>query len=265
MITLFAGIRRGNDIVLLLNTLRRRCFWLFPPAVILVACVSQAYAALGITGYAGSWSADQGSNLGFYLSAPTAQSDASIPILDVNGSQVDTLTADLAPQNITNVAPWEDGYGYELTANYQIPSSLPSGLYKLDGTIPFIVREPAAESDVVVVFPSNNVNAYARSGGRSLYTPEVTVVSFLRPQIGHKVDTSSGFDRWLTSTDFDYRYVADYDMEHYEQIEKSKLLIIAGHSEYWTRQARENFDRFVDEGGSALVIAGNFMYLSRRT
>src|SRR5690606_24700305 len=53
---------------------------------------------------------------------------------------------------------------------------------------------------------------------------------------------------------------ADQDMEQYEHIEKAKLLIIIGHSEYWTRQARLNFDRFVKNKGNALILSGNTMW-----
>ena len=34
-------------------------------------------------------------------------------------------------------------------------------------------------------------------------------------------------------------------------------MIIIGHSEYWTRNARLNFDRFIDAGKHALVLSGN--------
>ena len=36
--------------------------------------------------------------------------------------------------------------------------------------------------------------------------------------------------------------------------------MLIGHSEYWTRTAREHFDQFVIEGGNALILAGNTMW-----
>ena len=54
-----------------------------------------------------------------------------------------------------------------------------------------------------------------------------------------------------------FRYVADIDLEDFNELSDAKLLVIIGHSEYWTRRAREHFDRFVLEGGNALILSGN--------
>jgi hypothetical protein len=54
-------------------------------------------------------------------------------------------------------------------------------------------------------------------------------------------------------------YISDADLEKYENL-KTKVLVIVGHSEYWTRQARTHFDRFVDDGGHALILSGNTLW-----
>ena len=59
---------------------------------------------------------------------------------------------------------------------------------------------------------------------------------------------------------YNVRYIADVDLENYTEIENSKVVIITGKSEYWTRQARLNFDRFVASGKNALILSGNTMY-----
>lgn len=38
------------------------------------------------------------------------------------------------------------------------------------------------------------------------------------------------------------------------------MVVIPGHSEYWTENARRNFDKFIDHGGSGLVLSGNAMF-----
>ena len=55
-------------------------------------------------------------------------------------------------------------------------------------------------------------------------------------------------------------YLIDQDMDDFSNLEGAQLLIIIGHSEYWTRSARENFDKFVDAGGHALILSGNTMW-----
>jgi hypothetical protein len=49
------------------------------------------------------------------------------------------------------------------------------------------------------------------------------------------------------------------DLDNYSSLQ-SKIIVIVGHSEYWTRKARSNFDRFVDHGGHALILSGNTMW-----
>jgi hypothetical protein len=50
------------------------------------------------------------------------------------------------------------------------------------------------------------------------------------------------------------------DLEDYGELAGAKVVVLIGHSEYWTRRARENFDRYVLEGGNALVLSGNTMW-----
>ena len=64
----------------------------------------------------------------------------------------------------------------------------------------------------------------------------------------------------MLDQDFDYRYIANTDVEDYSEISGSKVVVMYGHDEYWTREARENIDRFVDNGGCVLVLSGNTMY-----
>jgi hypothetical protein len=50
------------------------------------------------------------------------------------------------------------------------------------------------------------------------------------------------------------------DLETDQYIKDSKVLILVGHNEYWTRNARQVFDKFVDNGGNALILSGNVMW-----
>ena len=153
----------------------------------------------------------------------------------------------------------ENGYRYPVAAEFTVPS-LKSGVYLIEKRIPFIIKteEPV---DALVVYPSNTANAYAESGGKSLYSREERPpkVSFHRPIPLESL--SEVCLKWFDQLeDFTFGYIADSDMDLYDNIAKAKVLVIAGHSEYWTRQARLNFDRFVDEGGHALVLSGNTMW-----
>jgi hypothetical protein len=67
--------------------------------------------------------------------------------------------------------------------------------------------------------------------------------------------------RWLArQKEFRFNYISDFDMDDPTILSGSRLLIVIGHSEYWTRKARENFDAFVERGGNVLILSGNTMW-----
>jgi hypothetical protein len=88
------------------------------------------------------------------------------------------------------------------------------------------------------------------------------MVSFERPAGYANVAFHQAFLRWLGLIQLPYsiEFVADIDLDDYEEIRGSRVLMLIGHSEYWTRTARENFDQFVLDGGNALILAGNTMW-----
>ncbi len=55
---------------------------------------------------------------------------------------------------------------------------------------------------------------------------------------------------------YSIKFVADIDLDDYAEISGSKVLMLIGHSEYWTRTAREHFDEFVLGGGNATHSRG---------
>jgi hypothetical protein len=84
-------------------------------------------------------------------------------------------------------------------------------------------------------------------------------VSFRRPV--PLPQHAEAFFRWLKLQNLqDVGFITDADLDSYGSIRKAKLLIVTGHSEYWTLQARKNFDRFVSEGNDAMILSGNTMW-----
>lgn len=142
-------------------------------------------------------------------------------------------------------------------------------MYFVANKIPFIVKNTSIKKgDFLVVHPSYNDLAYNNNGGYSFYYPShstrTRVVSFERPWIFGKNGDPRPFYKWLNTHGYNADYICDDEMQDYPNIEQYKLLIIAGHSEYWTRNARLNFDKFVDVGKNALILSGNTMYWQTR-
>jgi hypothetical protein len=176
------------------------------------------------------------------------------------------IPVDLVTQPVTGETPWETGFGFQATTSFKLPDDLRSGVYLVDRYIPVIVKTaPAAPADVVILYPTNTVAAYNTAGGRSMYSEPhpAPIVSFLRAVgITNQSAYHESFLRWFAGLDLPYsfRYLADIDLEDYSELSGSKLLVAIGHSEYWTRRARENFDEFVRGGGNALMLSGNNMW-----
>jgi len=149
--------------------------------------------------------------------------------------------------------PYMHGFGFTPNVPFDLPANLASGVYMIEKKIPFIVKT-SQPVDLMIGYASNTANAYCTSGGKGLYTVDDKPyqVSFHRPI---PLEVFSGYClRWFEElSDFTIGYIADSDLDDYSSIENSKILVIVGHNEYWTRTARTNFDRFVNEGHDALV------------
>lgn len=111
----------------------------------------------------------------------------------------------------------------------------------------------------MIVYPSNTVNAYNHNGGRSTCTnPKGVSLSFKRPAGVHT--DALEFFQWIDNGSFNVDYIGDKDLDDFSNMKDYKIIIIPGHSEYWTRKGRRNFDKFIDRGGNAVILSGNTMW-----
>jgi hypothetical protein len=164
--------------------------------------------------------------------------------------------------------------------------------------IPFIIK-PKVRSGISVVLSTNTWDAYNSFGGISNYENQqfswlnrrlIKVHSEMagrgnfhqvnlprrRPNslisedlIGH-TDPSANYhshfarNEWsiiafLEQNNYEYGVFSDTDLESGEALIDSRLLILAGHSEYWTAEMFNEFDRFVGSGGTVLLASGKPM------
>lgn len=210
-------------------------------------------------------------------------------ITNVNSNTIDVLNSPNQSQVINYVNPWENGYGYANNLDWVIPSNLKSGIYRLTDAInhthdiSFILSNGNSMNDIVVVLPTNTDIAYNDVGGHSLYDTIIPrgsympylpghfntypKMSILRPGRG-EADIYEPFVRWIISngnfSNNSINFISDLDAEDYSNLVNAKLLIFPGHSEYWTRKEKDNYDQFVDNGGNALFLSGNTMWWNVR-
>ncbi len=217
-----------------------------------------------LNGYADRLSYYPGDECNLYLSYNQNRPEANINILNLADETVDVIRTMVCPQDTLGNQPWEDGFGYEVTYKYRVPE-LPAGIYLVGGKVPLIIKSREAR-DITVLYPSNTLNAYCTAGGKSLYSylstdnEEADIVSFMRPIPFANQHSSVEFFKWISFKGYDVAFISDSDMDSYENIKGTKVLMVVGHSEYWTRRARKNFDKFVDDGGDVIILSGNTMW-----
>jgi N,N-dimethylformamidase beta subunit-like protein len=173
---------------------------------------------------------------------------------------------------------------WPVTDTYTVPADATSGYYyallrdtssgdhhDARGWVVFIVREPPTQhSQVLVQVPVNTWQAYNPWGGKSLYTFNSTDqihavrVSFDRPlayTAQGPFDAEYNLVRFLEARGYDVSYQTDVDTdEHPESLLQHRLVIVAGHDEYWSKTMRDAFDAARDAGTNLAFTGSNAAY-----
>ena len=69
------------------------------------------------------------------------------------------------------------------------------------------------------------------------------------------------FAAWAETNAYDIDYLTDHDFEFEEDLLNDyNTVLLVGHSEYWSGNARRQVDHFTEEGGNLTVFSGNTCY-----
>ena len=185
------------------------------------------------------------------------------------------------------VGDWRSGY-YSVTVT--------TGGERADAYL-VVRPDPSDPAPILLVLSTTTWNAYNDWGGPSLYTGSTRVSferpmarGFLaKPEPARRImqpepdreamwyrtwarplglsDWSGGagwwnwerpFTRWAESNGFRIDVAISQDLElHPEILGGSRLIVSAGHDEYWSWGMRDAFDAFVEGGGNAAIFSGN--------
>ncbi|MDP4263600.1 MAG: DUF4082 domain-containing protein [Bacteroidota bacterium] len=189
-----------------------------------------------------------------------------------------------ASTGLLDCSPWTE------SASWAVPSTAVSGLYiaKLTKTgggsshIPFIVRDDASTSDILLKTSDNTWQAYNAYGGNSLYVGSTSFsnghaakVSLNRPYITRSGGGGGGVAqdwfmnaeypmiRWLERNGYNISYTTDMDMDRSTTpITPSihKVIISSGHDEYWSLNERNKFENAMAAGVHLAFFSGNEVY-----
>ena len=176
--------------------------------------------------------------------------------------------------------------GWPVTDTLRVPGDAVSGYYLVEfvltsgpqaGAAAFtyvIVRAPAGRhSNAIVQVPVNTWQAYNDWGGKSLYDNLSTDgrranrVSFDRPYDwapkpgGQPLEWEYPLVRWLERSGYDVSYQTDVDTDaNPGSLLGHRLVITAGHGEYWSKTIRDAFEKARDTGGNLAFMGANTGY-----
>jgi hypothetical protein len=251
-----------------------------------------------IEGYASESSVAPGEVLHLHVAAPAARYRIEVHRLGyyggAGGRRVACLpgpacTNDKAPASQPAPAAPDPNTGmldagWSVTDTLSIPSDWVSGQYVAElilttgpdagksAVVSFVVRAAAGSpaSQVVVMIPVNTYVAYSSWGGKSLYPHNSTNgvqanhVSFNRPlqdEFPGPWYTDYPLVRYLESQGYDLSYVADTDVDADPSLLLThRLVMTAGHGEYWTKAMRDGFDAARDAGVNLAFMGANNGY-----
>ena len=174
--------------------------------------------------------------------------------------------------------------GWPVTNTLSVPTTWISGYYYAllrvtsggddtgaRGYVPFIVRDsPTRHSQILVQVPVNTWQAYNPWGGKSLYpfnstdlAPAVRV-SFDRPlafTAQGPFDWEVNLVRFLEHEGYDLSYQTNLETDlRPESLLEHRLVIVAGHDEYWSKRMRDAFDAARAAGTNLAFMNSNAAY-----
>ena len=222
-------------------------------------------------GYVDKFSAYPNDVIGVYGNCIDSNA-TNVAIYDIIGNVVDIVDIGHIESNtMATDEPWKNGFGYVKSFDYTIPC-LRSGIYLFDNKIPFIIKshEPA---DFVILYPFNTFHAYNPQGGKSLYysylgdVPDASkrakFVSIHRSPFKNYYAVekhSSNFFKWLWKSNYSYKVISDIDMDISSETIDNSILVIVGHNEYWSQNARNKLVDHIVNGKHVINMYGNTLW-----
>ncbi len=238
-----------------------------------------------------------GESIAFHISSQSAPYSIRIYQQGLFAGEPEKFVAEIAglpAEPVVNPLPqnaWRDGAQWPAVATFVVPG-WPSGLYlarvqttgasPLTVDLPLVVRAPSgSETGILLVLSDTTQYAYNDWGGRNAYgyvsnndfgaaypstsafrVPFGFQLSFERPLHGGFGNVLQSWEipfiRWLARRGVPVDVCTCRDL-HFAQPdrEKYRLLLFAGHHEYWSAQMRDSVEDFAKAGGNVAFFSGN--------
>ncbi|MEW1954755.1 DUF4082 domain-containing protein [Terrabacter sp. NPDC080008] len=261
-----------------------------------------------IQGFATSMSVNVGETVTFKVSTPATSYHIDILRMGYyQGNGARTVASNVLPSaTLPQTQPaclkqantgLIDCGNWAVSASWSVPSTAVSGVYLARlvrndtggaSLIPFVVRNDASHSDLVVQTSDETWQAYNSYGGNSLYSCTVNCptgnpdaykgassVSYNRPW--HSAADDSGHSwlmwaeypmiRFLEANGYDVAYTSGLDVGTSAGgalLKNHKTFLSVGHDEYWSGTQRANVEAARDAGVNLAFFSGNEVFWKTR-
>jgi hypothetical protein len=285
---LITPVRAADNPIVLENQQAGTDAWQLPAAGMQIADDT----ANQIKGYAGAPSVNKGGNLAFYVTVSAAQT-FTIDFYRMGYYQGlgGRLLQQVGPLNGVNqpACPVTDTTTQLLACNWpasytlSVPTSWTDGVYlavltsaqNYQNYVPFVVRDDARGAALLYQQPVNTYQAYNNWGGKSLYDfnssggKRAYKVSFDRPYEADGAGDFFGWEvyllQWLEQQGYDVTYATDVDAHAKgARLRSVKGVLVAGHSEYWSKAMYDAAQGARDAGVSLAFLGSNDVYWQAR-
>jgi hypothetical protein len=170
--------------------------------------------------------------------------------------------------SVTTSRAWPSGY-------YLARVVVTSGSAVGPGGMTYVIlRSPPwrPHASILVQVPVNTWQAYNTWGGASLYDgqhPRSYHVSFDRPYSGASQSFALTWElplvRFLERFGYDVSYQTDFETdEHPGSLLRHRLIVVAGHDEYWTKRIRDAFGHALRAGVNLAFVGANIGFWQMR-
>jgi hypothetical protein len=176
------------------------------------------------------------------------------------------------PQTGLVQANWPVSFSVKIARNWV------TGMYvakliaanRVEAYAPFVVRS-VRPTDFVFIHAATTDQAYNNWGGKSLYAYNSTEskraykVSFDRPFLdqagfGNLLYWEYPMIRWLEMNGYDLGYLSTEDIQSDGALLKNHHgILVVGHSEYWSKEMRDNLESAINSGVNFAAFAGDTM------
>ncbi len=249
--------------------------------------VPSTTAGNAIAGYASEISAVPGATLHLHVSTtPAAPYRVEIYRLGWYGGTgarmigcVPSCSGFRAGQQLPVPSPDANGLvrsDWPVTDTFALPTTATTGYYRVRfvladgrGSSSYVIVRPTPgghHASILVQVPVNTWQAYNTWGGRSLYTIagqafQGNRVSFDRPTNGNGLGWEYPLVLFLEREGYDVDYQTDVETDaDPSSLLGYRLVIVNGHSEYWTSTMRNAFEAARDAGVNLAFIGANDAY-----